>query len=95
MVPTRNHKIIRQWALVHDAIPAEIMPLKFDGQPAILTFLMGEARSGTPEIHPISWESFFAQFELLELSFAFDYGSIQFDLIRVDTSPVLPRAAIH
>ena len=83
MLPTRDHTIIRQWGLAHDAVPAEITPLKFDGQPAVLTFLLGEAKSGTPEIHPISWESFFAQFDLLELSFAFDYRSTQFDLIRV------------
>ena len=84
MVPTQNHKIIRHWALTRDAGPAEIMPLKFDGQPAVLTFLMGEAKRGTPEIHPISWESFFAQFDLLDLSFAFDHESTEFDLVRVE-----------
>lgn len=89
MVPTQNHKTIRHWALTRDASPAEISPLKFDGQPAILTFLMGEARAGTEEIHPISWESFFAQFDLMDLSFAFDSRSSQFDLVQVekDTEP--------
>lgn len=87
MVPTRNHKIIRHWALTRDATPAEISPLKFDGQPAVLTFLMGDAKGGTPEIRPISWDSFFAQFDLLELSFAFDQQSTQFDLVRVEKSP--------
>ncbi len=87
MVPTRDHKIILHWALTHDATPAEISPLKFDGQPAVLSFLMGDAKTGTPEIRPISWESFFAQFDLLELSFAFDQQSKQFNLVRVDKSP--------
>ncbi len=48
---------------------------------------MGDAKTGTPEIRPISWESFFAQFDLLELSFAFDQQSKQFNLVRVDKSP--------
>lgn len=87
MIPTQNHKIIRHWALTRDAAPAEIFPLKFDGQPAVLTFLIGEAKSGTPDIHPISWESFFAQFDLLNLSFAFDQQSTQFDLVRVEKAP--------
>ena len=86
MVPTRNHKIIRQWAMTHDATPAEIMPLKFDGEPTILTFLMGDAKAGTPEIRPIKWESFFARFDLLGLSFAFDQRSPQFELVRVEMS---------
>ena len=84
MVPTRNHKIIRQWALDHDAVPAEITPLKFDSIPAILTFLLGKARDGTPEIHPISWDSFFAQFDLLGLAFAFDVNSLRFDLVQIE-----------
>lgn len=87
MTPTQDHKTIRHWALTRDAAPAEIFPLKFDGQPAVLTFLMGDARRGTPEIHPISWESFFAQFDLLDLSFTFDDKSIRFDLVRVEKLP--------
>lgn len=54
MVPTQNHKIIRHWATTHDAVPAEMPPLKFDGEPAVLTFLLGNAKVGTPEIRPIS-----------------------------------------
>ena len=84
MVPTQNHKIIRHWALDHDAVPAEITPLKFDSAPAILTFLIGKTKGGTPEIHPISWDSFFAQFDLLGLAFAFDVNSQQFDLVQIE-----------
>ena len=84
VVPTRNQKIIRQWALDHDAVPAEITPLKFDSAPAILTFLMGKAKGGTPEIHVISWDSFFAQFDLLGLAFAFDVNSHQFNLVQIE-----------
>lgn len=85
MLPTRDHDVVRRWATTHNALPAEITPFLFDSEPAILTFLLGN-REGTPEIHLISWESFFAQFDLLGLSFAFDHRSSQFDLVRVEGS---------
>lgn len=86
MVPTRDHAIIRKWAAQHDAMPAQIHPLKFDGQPAILYFLLrGTGR--IEGIEPISWGSFFAQFDLLELSFAFDENSPRFDILKVNRSP--------
>ena len=90
MVPTRDHKVIRQWASRHDAVPAEIKPFKFDSEPAILTFLLGGAKSGTPELRPISWEGFFAQFDLLGLAFAFDERSPQFTLVHVEKSSDQP-----
>ena len=83
MLPTRDHAVIRRWAAKNDAVPATIPPITFDSEPAILTFLIGR-RVGTAEIHPISWDSFFAQFDLLNLSFAFDDGSTRFALARVE-----------
>ncbi len=74
MLPTQDHNIIRTWAARKNATPAEISPIKFDGEPAILT----------PEIRPISWDAFFAQFDLLELSFAHDHRSSYFELVRVE-----------
>lgn len=82
MLPTQDHKTIRTWAGKHDAVPAEILPLIFDSVPAVLTFLVGN-RDGTPEIRPISWEAFFLQFDLLDLSLAYDNCSSRFDLVRV------------
>ena len=87
MVPTRDHDSIRQWAERYGARPAEIRQGKHDGEPAILYFLFGKlALTGTPELHPISWESFFAQFDLLGLSMAFDERSPQFSIVRVEKS---------
>lgn len=83
MLPTRDHAVIRRWAARKDAVPATIPPLTFDSEPAVLTFLVGR-HVGTAEIHPISWESFFAQFDLLGLSFAFDDRSSRFTLVRVE-----------
>ena len=83
MVPTRDHKQIRQWAERHNAKPAEIKRLKNDGEPAILTFVLGDPDQARPDIYPISWESFFAQFDLLQLSMAFDEDTPRFDIVRV------------
>ena len=84
MVPTRDHAEIRRWAARHNAMPAEIMPLVFDSLPARLHFLVGDAKIGTPELRPISWESFFAQFDLLGLAFAYDDHSPRFNLVRIE-----------
>ena len=86
MIPTRDHDLIRHWASRHNAIPAEIRRLKHDGEPAILTFLLDEPDIARPEIYPISWESFLAQFDLLGLSMAFDEETPRFDLVRVEKS---------
>ena len=86
MLPTRDHDVIRHWAEANDATPAEIIPLKFDSEPTILYFLFGEARAGTPELRPITWEDFFAKFDLLGLSIAFDQQSCNFDIVRVEKS---------
>ena len=86
MLPIRDHNLIRQWAEEQNATPAEIRPQTFDSEPAILTFLFGNPEAAIPHIFPISWESFFAQFDLLDLSFAHDDSSSQFDLVRVEKS---------
>lgn len=82
MIPTRDHDQILDWAQRHGATPAQIYPLKFDGQPAILYFLIGGV-TDAPDLHPITWDSFFAQFDLLELSFAYDDFSPRFSIVRV------------
>ena len=84
MIPTRDHDLIRQWAKRHNATPAEVKRLKFDGEPAILTFVVDNPEAGRPDIYPISWDSFFAQFDLLKLSMAFDEATPRFDIVRVE-----------
>ena len=70
--PTSDHGEIVAWATKHHAVPAEVTPRIFDSEPAILHFLFGNAGKGLPEIKPISWESFFAQFDLMQLTMIFD-----------------------
>ena len=79
--PTCDHDEIFLWAQRHSAVPAEVVPRKFDGEPSLLYFLFGRERAGTPEIRPISWEDFFARFDLMELLIVYD-DSPYFELLQ-------------
>lgn len=92
MVPTREHWRIQKWAHDQGAVPAQLHRRVFDGEPAILTFVFGVPPGCVPEILEISWEMFFAQFDLLELSMAFDDRSSQFSIVKVNKpSAVYPQ----
>lgn len=84
MLPTRDHDVIRTWGMQNLATPAEVLPFVFDGEPAQLHFLFGKAVVGTPELRPISWEEFFARFDLLNLSLAFEMNGRGFEIVRVE-----------
>jgi len=73
--PTTDHEEIRQWATARKAIPVEIKPYHFNGDPAIIGFVFSPAVGEQPEFSLITWESFFAQFDLLGLAFAYDEDS--------------------
>ena len=85
MLPTRDHDLIRIWAAKNDALPAQVQRLKHDGEPAILTFTFGEPEEAAkPNICPISWDMFFAQFDLMKLSMAWDEKTPNFILVKVE-----------
>ena len=84
MEPTRDHEEIRRWAEAHDGVPAEVIPYIFDSQPSILHFLFGSAKTGTPELRPISWEDFFTRLDLLGLAVAFDEEFPIYEVVRVE-----------
>ncbi len=44
----------------------------FDGEPTKLAFLFTRGPKSAPEFKPISWEGFFALFDLMKLSFVYD-----------------------
>ena len=86
MVPTREHLRIQKWADRSGASPAQVHRLKFDGEPAILTFVFGEVDQAAGDIRLISWDMFFAQFDLLGLSMAWDQETSQFSIVMVEKS---------
>ena len=83
MLPTRDHDIIRLWAARNYATPAQMHIRKFDGQPAVLHFIIGEPQEQMIDLITISWASFFAQFDLLELAFAWDENSTRFTIVKI------------
>ncbi len=50
MIPTRDHNLIQQWAVCHNAVPAETKRLKYDGEPATLTVITGNPHAAEPDI---------------------------------------------
>lgn len=70
--PTNDHEEIRRWAAVNGAIPVEVATKLFDGEPTKLGFIFAQGAKSEPEFKPISWEAFFALFDLMELAFVYD-----------------------
>lgn len=91
--PTRDHDEIRQWALAHDAVPAQVGPHFHDSEPTKLQFLFGPAKQGTDELHPISWEQFFALFEMLGLAMVYD-NRPSYELLLDEPKPTYPRTSL-
>lgn len=82
--PTTNHDEIRRWAAATNAAPAEVLPYFFDSEPAILRFVFGPVpvAEGQPAWRAISWESFFAQFDLMGLALVYDGARPDYELLQ-------------
>ena len=81
--PTTDHREILRWAKANNATPVEVNAAKHDGEPAILRFVFGELPKDHAEFRPTSWESFFAQFDLLGLAMVFD-GDRRYELLQIE-----------
>ena len=66
---TTDRRTIEQWAKHHNATPAELPPARHDSEPAMLSFLMPGQERG--ELLDISWDQFFAVFQLQDLAFVY------------------------
>lgn len=91
--PTSDHAQILDWAQRHQAIPAEVRTRVFDSQPSVLRFLFSDLRGGTPDLRPITWEDFFARFDLLHLSILLDEAPA-FEFVEVE-QPNLYRPHVN
>ena len=70
MEPTKDHKTIRNWARTRRAIPASTRGYA-DGVPAVLSFIIPGANWHNRNLDAVTWEDFFAKFDLLDLAFVF------------------------
>ena len=73
--PTCDHVEIQRWAYLHGGHPAERLPEILDGEQPVLMFTFNRSQAGDERIIPISWEDFFARFDLLGLSFIAEEGN--------------------
>jgi hypothetical protein len=71
-VVTVDHKEIKRWAQMHGAVPAQFIPMHHDGEPAQLQFLFPNNRRNDTGLKPISWEDFFASFDVMELALMYE-----------------------
>lgn len=71
--PTTDHEEIRRWAAVYGAVPVEVGTAQFDSEPTKLGFIFPKGGGvDEPEFKPITWEAFFALFDLMQLSLVYD-----------------------
>ena len=70
--PTSEHAEIRRWAESQDAKPAQLNQYVFDSEPAVLHFVFGDAAIDPNSLQLVSWEHFFATFDLLGLALVYD-----------------------
>jgi hypothetical protein len=83
--PTSDHGEIIVWATRHNAFPVELKRRKSDGEPNVLRFIFGEEDSiGTEELRSLTWEEFFARFDLLRLALVYD-DTPDFQIIHLAT----------
>lgn len=67
---TCDHASVFFWAERHEAVPAEVLTDKPDVTEPTLSFLFRRNPHITDSVRPISWNEFFAVFDLFDLSFA-------------------------
>jgi hypothetical protein len=91
--PTTNHDEIRTWAERQRIVPVEVMPHIVDHEPAGLELLFSKSVGTRPEVRVISWDDFFARFDLLGLAFVYDDESTGYNelLQRDEHSPQASR----
>jgi hypothetical protein len=70
--PTTDHEEIVRWAKSQKATPCQTSVYKFDGEPAVLRFLFGDVLQAEPELKPLSWDEFFALFDVMGLTFVYE-----------------------
>ena len=72
MGPTHDHGEIRAWASRHEVLPTELVPLHINGEPLRLQLTLASEIVGRPDLRVISWDDFFARFDLLGLTVVYD-----------------------
>jgi hypothetical protein len=70
--PTTDHQQIRQWAESHGGLPAELLPYRVNHAPLELRLYFGPDLSSDKWMRAMTWDDFFARFDLMGLTFVYD-----------------------
>ena len=70
--PTTNHREIRSWAEEHKVVPTELLPDHVDHEPVTLQLISAKTARQRKDVLVLSWDEFFARFDLLGLAFVYD-----------------------
>ncbi len=85
--PTSDNQEIQSWAHARNALPAEVLPRKFDGEPAVLRFVFEHLPLQADTFEQITWENFFALFDLMGLSLVYN-GENSYELLQIEAKSV-------
>jgi ABC-type nitrate/sulfonate/bicarbonate transport system substrate-binding protein len=84
--PTTDHDEIRRWAAKHNAVPTEILPQHLNHEPMVLRMMLPQMAADRIDIRVLTWEEFFAKFDLLGLTFVYDSNSGGYnELLQIDS----------
>lgn len=95
MVTTREHWRIQKWAHENSATPAQIKAQRYDSEPAPLTFLFGAVDVTETDVFPITWEVFFAYFDLLQLFMTWEADAPWFGILKPHERGSLTPTRVH
>ena len=83
--PTTDHAEIRQWAEGKHAVPTEILPEHLNLEPTQLRIMLPQLAAERKDTRVLTWEAFFAKFDLLGLTFVYDNDSSGYnELLQID-----------
>jgi hypothetical protein len=83
--PTTNHEEIRVWAQKHHAVPTEILPAHLNHEPLVLRMMFPQMAADRSDIRVLTWDEFFAKFDLLGLTFVYDSDRAGYnELLQID-----------
>ena len=74
--PTTDHAEIRAWAEAQGIVPANVEPNPIDAEPVSMSLLHKITAAETAFVKEMTWEDFFARFDVLKLTLVYDDSTV-------------------
>jgi hypothetical protein len=89
--PTTNHTEIQGWASLQGIVPVNMAPQIVDSEPARMSLLHKMTVNEKAFVQEMTWEDFFARFDLLRLTLVYDDATVFNEILQVEAEdPVAP-----